>query len=1079
MRQKLLGLFLMTVLQVTVAFAQDRKVTGRVTDATDGSGIPGTSVIIKGTNTGTLTDGNGNFTINVPAGKELLFRSIGFGEKTIAVGQSAVLNVSLTTQTGDLNEVVVVAYGKAKKESITGSVAGVTSKDIEKRPVSNPISVLEGAAPGIQVNNTTGQPGAGPDVRIRGFTSNSSSGANAPLYVIDGVPFAGNVADINPNDIESVTVLKDAASSALYGSRGSNGVIIMTTKRAKGADGSINVVVNQGVYTRGIKEYERLSPNEFMETMWTGYRNNLMSTNPTLYPNAAAAGAKASASLVSDYLLLNIYDKDATALFDANGKLVADARIKSGYLGDLDWYKDIERRGYRQDYTISGTARSKKSNLYYSLGYLDEKGYVTTTDYQRVTGRINADVQAKEWMKYGFNLAGSHQKTNSAPGNTGDANSFVNPFNFARGMAPIYPVHMHDVTTGEYLLDEQGNKQYDDGNGTRGQSVGRHATWENELNQDRTIRNTLQGQIFIDFKFLKDFNFTLKGDMNVRNSDNNSYSNALIGDGSGNNGRASSTNYRYKNYTAQQLLTWGKNFGVHHVDALVAHENYYENTNYLYAYKTNQTFPGQVDFSNFTQITSLDGYKLDYRTEGYLSRVRYNYDEKYYIDGSFRRDGSSRFYKDVRWGNFWSVGGGWLLSKENFFQPLANVVDYAKVRASYGEVGNDLAAGRYAWMDLYTLDQNGNAPALYKIQNPALDLIWETSNSITAAVEGRIFDRANFTVEYFDKRSQNLIYDINLPLSAGATSSTASSSIMTKNIGSISNKGLEVSFDVDVVKTKDWRWNVGANATWMTNKVVKLPEENRENGIVSGNYKLLENHSLYDFWTYQYAGVDQMTGNALYLADDERFDPTKTGEAWMAFLVPINGKNYTRNTTYAKRDWSGSAIPNMYGSFTSALTFKGVTLSGLFTYSVGGKTYDDSYLGLMTMSGSVGNLHKDILNAWDGVPEGMTETSANRIDPKGVPVVDFSRSNLNNAMSTRFLQDGSYFVIKNIALSYALPVSVIKRADLTSVRINAGVENLATFTKLQGMNPQQSWNGRSVSAFVTPRVFSVGVNIGL
>ncbi|WP_295120512.1 SusC/RagA family TonB-linked outer membrane protein [uncultured Chitinophaga sp.] len=1079
MRQKLLGFFLMTVLQVTVAFAQDKKVTGRVTDANDGSAIPGTSVIIKGTNSGTQTDGNGNFSLTVPQGKELLIRSIGFAEKTITVGASNVINIILTAESGDLNEVVVVAFGKAKKESLTGSVSAITAKDIEKRPVTNAMSVLEGAAAGVQVNNTTGQPGSSPSIRIRGFTTVSGDANNAPLYVIDGVPFAGNVADINPNDIESISVLKDAASSALYGARASNGVVIMTTKRAKGADGSMNLVINQGVYGRGIKEYETLNPNQYMETMWKGYRNNLRSTNPTVYPTDAAAGAKATASLISDYLYLNIYDQPDGALFDANGKLVANAKIRDGYRGDLDWFDGMERTGYRQDYTLSGSARSKKSNLYYSLGYLDEKGYVKTTDFQRVTGRINADIQAKEWMKYGFNIAGSHQKSNGAPGTTGSSGSIVNPFYFARNIAPIYPIYLHDEATGGFALDADGNKQFDDGTSSRNQLIGRHTIWENELNQDRTIRNTLQGQVFIDVKFLKDFTLTLKGDMNVRNNDNNTYSNAIIGDGSGNNGRASSENYRYKNYTAQQLLNWGKSFGQHNVDVLVAHENYYDSYNYLYGYKTNQTFAGQPDFSNFTQITNLDGYRVDYRTEGYLARARYNFNEKYYLDGSYRRDGTSKFFEDSRWGNFWSLGGSWLLSKENFFLPLTNVVDYAKLRASYGEVGNDAGADTYAWMALYTLEQNGNSAALYKIQNEAKNLQWETSSSITAALETRIYDRANIVVEYFDKRSQNLLFDVNLPLSAGGTSSGTAESVQTANIGSISNKGIEVTFDVDIVKTKNWRWNVGANATWMKNEVVKLPKENAENGIITGNYKLLKGHGIYDFWTYQFAGVDQMTGKSLYLADDVAFDPKNTGGAWFPYLVTIGDKNYTTNNTYAKRDWSGSAIPDVYGSFSTGLSYKSFTLSGIFTYSIGGKTYDDSYLSLMSMSGSVSNLHKDLLKAWDGIPEGMTETSANRIDPDGIPVVDFSKSILNNGMSTRFLQNGSYFVVKNIALSYSVPSSLLKRIDLSSVRINAGIENLATFTKLQGMNPQQSWNGRSVNAFVTPRVMSVGVNIGL
>ncbi|NLR61058.1 SusC/RagA family TonB-linked outer membrane protein [Chitinophaga polysaccharea] len=1069
-------IFFFLSLLPTLLIAQGKKISGKVTNTTDGSAIPGISVIIQGTSSGTQTDAQGNYTIQVPPGKVLIFRAVGFNSKTATVGNSSVINVSLNTRPDDLSEVIVVAYGQSKKEALTGSVAAIKTKDIEKRPVSNAISVLEGAA-GIQVNNTTGTPGATPSVRIRGFTS--VNGDNSPLYVIDGVPFAGNVTDINPADIESVSVLKDAAAGALYGNKASNGVIIMTTKRAAKGNTSVNFIMNQGVYTRGIKEYEVLSANEFMETMWKGYRNNLLSTNPTTYPTKEAAGAKATSSLISDYLYLNIYDKPANQLFDANGKMVADARILPGYAGDLNWFRNIEKTGYRQDYALNGSANNKKNSLYYSVGYLDENGYITNTSYKRFTGRINADIQARDWFKYGFNLSGTHQITSNVSATSSSAASFVNPFMYARSIAPIYPVHLHDAITGDFKLDRNGQQQYDDGSTSRNQYVGRHTIWENELNRDMIYRNTVNGQVFLDFKFLKDFTFSVKGDLNVRNSDEHVYNNAVIGDGAGNEGRASRTNYRYKNYTGQEILNWSKSYGLHSIEALAGHENYYDNYNYLYGYKTTEAFANATELVNFTKITNLTDYQVDYRSEGYFARARYSYDEKYFLDGSFRRDGSSKFYKDNRWGNFWSLGGSWLISREAFFAPLSRYADYAKLRASYGQIGNDLSASTYAYMTLYTLDQNSNRIALYKTQNEARDLRWETSSSISAALETRLFNRANLTVEYFDKRSQNLLFDFNLPLSAGATSSSNAEAIISKNLGTVSNKGIELSLDVDVLRKRDFKWNVGVNATWLTNKIVTLPEQNREKGIVSGNYKYMEGHSIYDFWTYQYAGVDQMTGSALYLADDANFDPKDTNGAHYKYLVNINGTNYTTYTTYAKRDWSGSAIPKVFGSFSTGITYKDFTLSGIFTYSLGGKVYDDSYLSLMTMSGSVGQMHKDVLKSWDGAPEGMTATSADRINPKGVPVMDFSKSNFSNTMSTRFLQDGSYLVIKNIALAYQMPGSLLRKIDIKSARLTASIENLATFTKLQGMNPQQSFNGRSLNAFVTPRVLSFGINIGL
>lgn len=1081
--RRLLFLLVGLVLLGTQLLAQNRTITGRVTDE-QGAAISNASVVVKGTSQGTTTSVDGRFTLSVPpSAKALVISSVSFQTKEISLSGAATVNVTLSAGNTDMNEVVVVAYGTAKKESLTGAVASVNANQIAKRPVSSVTAALEGTTPGVLVNNTVGQPGSDPSIRIRGFTT--VNGSNAPLYVLDGVPFGGNVSDLNPADIESISVLKDAASSSLWGNRAANGVIIITTKKGTKNSGGINVIVNQGIYDKGINEYEKLNANQFMEVMWKGYRNSLMTSNPTAYPNATVAGAEATKSLIQDILKLNIYNKPADALFDANGKLVAGASILPGYAGDLDWFKTFERKGHRQDYTISARTGSPKNSVYYSVNYLNEKGYIDFSDFKRFTGRINADLQANSWFKYGFNLGASHQESNNAPAGTGSATSIVNPVYYARVIAPIYPVYLHDPATGEYLYDANGELRYDDGSTySRSQLIGRHAIWENRLNKDLIYRNTLNGQAYANITFLKDFTATIAGDLNARNNDEQTYNNAIIGDGAGNRGRASTINYRYYNYTIRQTLGWAQTFNRHKVDVLAGHENYNDEYNYLYGYKTTESFANEPALVNFTNITSLTGYPNVYRTESYYSRARYNFEEKYFAEASFRRDGTSRFYKDNRWGNFWSAGASWLISKEDFFQPLSKQFDYLKLRASYGEVGNDGGSGLYAWMALYTLAQNANATALYKVQNAANDLIWETSSSANAAIEGRMFNRVGFTVEYFDKRSQNLIFDVNLPLSAGATSSSDAESVITKNIGSVSNRGLEFSLDADLLKAQDFRLNLSFNATWMKNKVVKLPEQNRKNGIISGTKKIMEGHSIYDFWLYQFVGVDQMTGNALYLPNTTDYNLNGSAPDKPAFpteyLVTINGQNYTTYTTYGKRDWSGSAIPDMFGSFGLNFSYKRLSLSSLFTYALGGKTYDNSYASLRSAIANPSALSKDLLNAWDGVPKGMTATSANRIDPKGIPVVDFTRSDKNNAgNSTQFLQNGSYLVVKNINLAYSLPPSLLSRLELKSLAVNVSLENLFTFTHLMGMNPQQSFNGTVTNGFTTPRVLSFGLNVGL
>ena len=547
----------------------------------------------------------------------------------------------------------------------------------------------------------------------------------------------------------------------------------------------------------------------------------------------------------------------------------------------------------------------------------------------------------------------------------------------------------------------------------------------------------------------------------------------------GNKGRASRNNYRYLNYTARQMLTWNNKFDKHTVDVMIGHENYNTESNYLYAYKTNEAFANATALDNFTTITSLTDYKDVYRTEAYITRARYNYADKYFLEGSFRSDASSKFYD--RWGNFFSVGGSWMISREPFFEFVSDKINFLKLRTSYGEVGSDAGVAYYAWMSLYDMNQNGNSAALFKTQYSNQKLNWENSASVGAALECRIFGKANFMVEYFDKQSHNLIFDVNLPLSAGATTSANPVSVVTRNIGSVSNKGWEFTFDVDLVRTNDFRFNLGANATFMKNKVVKLPEENKENGIINGTKKIMEGHGVYDFWLPQFVGVDQMTGNALYLPDTVAYslNATAANAIPSQYLVAVNDKTYTTYTTYAKRDWSGSAIPNVFGSVSSAFSYKNLTLAGLFTYAVGGKTYDNSYTALVSMSGTPSALHKDLLKAWDGVSKDMTATAANRIDAKGIPVVDFFRSDKNNATSSQFLQNGSYLVVKNVNLSYKFSKEMLSRIDLKSLTIGVTAENLYTKTKLRGINPQQSFNGMNDNAFVTPRILSFMLNVGL
>ncbi|MBV3637667.1 SusC/RagA family TonB-linked outer membrane protein [Bacteroides cellulosilyticus] len=966
-----------------------------------------------------------------------------------------------------LDEVIVVAYGTAKKESLTGSISVVDSKKIEKRITTSVTGALEGSAPGVQVNNTYGEPGKAPSIRIRGFGT-LVSGASDPLFIVDGVPFDGNIAELNSNDIESMSILKDAASAALYGNRAANGVVLITTKSGRGSDKpSITLQINQGIYNRGISEYERLGADQWMEASWKAMKNYAMTGSLGLGESDAAAYA--TKNIITGYARRNIYDAADDALFDANGNLIANKL--SGY-DDLDWAKDIERNGYRQEYNLSASSSGDKLSVYSSVGYLNEKGYVIASGYERFSGRVNSTYTPNKWIKAGLNLSGSTTKRDYNDNATGEY--YANPFYITRYMAPVYPLFMHNAD-GSYALDELGNKQYDV---TSSYLSNRNIAYELRNNKEESRRNVLGGQAFVTVNLPYDFSVTVKGDLNNSTSNNTKYDNPKIGDGATNNGRLTSYAYQYTNYTMQQLINWKHSYkNMHNVDVMLGHENYSWERKYTSGMNTGMAVDGNLTMGNFLTNSFFNGSDDEYKTESYLARARYNYDERYFAEASFRRDGSSRFHPDNRWGNFFSVGASWNIKREAFMQDI-DWIDHLKFRASYGEVGNDAGVNYYGYMALYTIDKNGGEAALLKKSLSAPDIKWETTQTLDFALEGRLFDRLNFQIGYFDKRSKDLLFEVRLPLSAGSypwvdTDNGAPMNLTQyKNIGTVSNRGVEIALDADAINTRDWKWNIGLDATFLKNKVVKLPDGK---DILRGMQNYSEGHSIYEFYTYHFAGVDQMTGQSLYTIDPEKKEDAAANNA----LTTIDGTDYTTITTYGKRDWAGSALPKVYGSIHSAVSWKDLSLNILFTYGLGGKVYDGSYHSLMSTSAmsSGSALHKDALKSWDGVPEGMTETSANRIDPNGVPALDFNRSTDNNATSDRWLTSASYLVFKNLNLSYSLPKSWMNRWGISGLTLTAGIENLFTVTARKGLNPQFSFNGTSDDTYVTARVYNLGLTV--
>jgi TonB-linked SusC/RagA family outer membrane protein len=1047
MKKALLSSFVLMSALPMQAWAQSKAVTGRVTDAITGEGMPGVTVHLKETSTAAPTDEKGNYSISVPAtGGTLVFTFIGYLNKEVTVGSQSTINVSLASDSKSLNEVVVVAYGTADPATYTGSVAQIGAEKLAQRPVTNITNAIAGQAPGVQVSAGSGQPGSGPDIRIRGFSSVNY--ANDPLYVVDGVPYTAGLSNLNTEDIASISVLKDAASTALYGSRATNGVVMITTKKGKKDRVQVNLRALQGVSSRAVPEYERVNAYEYYPLMWEAYRNSLVSNTVT---NAQAS--QRATNDIKGLLGYNPFNVPNNQIVRTDGTLNPDAQLLWG--DDMDWEKALTRDGSRSDYTVSFNGGSDKSDYYVSLGYLNEKGYLIKSDFERFSGRLNVNSNLTKWFKAGVNL--NYTLTNSNQANTGSSTGFVNPFFFSRGVGPIYPIYQHDPTTGEYVLDANGERIYDLGGSsptmTRPVYPGRHIVAETEWNNYLYRRNVLGGRTYGEITFLKDFKFTANFAADITNYEEQTYENTIVGDGAP-AGRAGRVLYNLTSYTANQLLNYTRTLGdVHTVDLLAGHENYSRSRDYLSGTKSGEVIADNTELQNFSTINSFNTYLQEHRIESYFGRANYTYNDKYTVSASYRRDGSSRFYKDVRWGSFWSVGGSWRLDQETFFTK-PNWVDMVKLRSSYGQVGNENlenADGNqyYAWQALYTLGQNNASEAGFSQATLGnRGLVWEKNNSFDAGLEFSLFEnRLNGSAEYFKRTSKDLLFEVQLPLSSGVAN-------RIENVGTMYNKGVELRLAGDIIKTDAFTWNLDVNWTTFKNEITRLPYQE----LVSGTKKLKVGEDLQSFWLREYYGVDPDNGNALYRASSYIEANSKI----------IGADTVTSNANNARFHYAGTAIPKFSGGVTNTFSFKGFTLSALLTYSVGGKFYDGQYATLMNHGTYGGAIHKDMLNRWQN-PGDITD----------VPKMQAGNTANLAAASDRWLIDASYLNFRSVSLSYNIPAPLTTRLKLRNVNIFATGENLALVSKRKGMNVAQTFSGTTSAVYVPARVLSLGLNLSL
>lgn len=1041
-RNKVTRLFLVFLIGISTTgyTLSQTTVTGIITDASTGLGIPGASVIVKESpSIGVSTDASGKYSITVPDGQTLVFSFVGMKTQEVLVNRT-VIDVALSEDLLNLDEVIVVAYGTAKKSAFTGSAEQINSDKIEARPITNVTQVIEGTS-GVQTTSGSGQPGAGPSIRIRG-TSSLTLDAD-PLYVIDGVPFNGYLNSINTSDIETVSILKDAAATALYGNKAANGVVLITTKKGKEGQSQLIVDASTGIVDRSFPEYELVGVEDYYVLMWEAIRNNRMYNSGD---TETQANTYASNNLIPNlgYNILNVPDNQVVT----NGVYNPDAKIRSGY-NDLDWLDPITRTGQRYNYNLSYSGGSSKTDYYVSLGYQNLEGFTINSDFERITARANVNYKALDWFKTGLNVSGTNSTSNMAQ--EGSSSSYRNPFRTARSIGPIYPVYQHDTTTVNHdiVLDESGNKVYDIYDyRPGGASTGRHIVAETKWNSDIQEITSLSAKTYGIVTFLKDFNFTFNASYDERHFYNSWYDNHIVGDGAP-GGRAG-RQYTVRNtLNFQELLTYNKEFNFGQFNVLLGHESSEMVYSSFSGDKNTQAVTGNTELDNFVIITDLGSYTDRYNSESYLGRLDYNYNGKYYISGSFRTDASSRFAPEYRWGTFWSVSGAWKLDQELFIKSL-NWFDLLKLRASYGQVGNDAGLSYYSYQSLYGLGYNNfNEAGIIRGGKPTDGLVWESLNTFDVSLDFALFGKLQGSVGYYNKATVDMIFDRPLPYSTGYD-------VQAQNIGKMTNSGVEVDLTWDIIKTQNWKWQVNTNLFTNKNEIVDMPQEE----IINGTKKWMEGRSLYDYWLKDYYGVDPDDGRALYVADPEFRDITASD-------IRVKGTDtLTTNQNKAMYHYCGSAIPDLQGSFTNNLNYKNFDLSFMLTYSIGGYVYDGAHAALMS-SGTYGaSLSTEILDRWQK-PGDKTD----------IPRMDAGQTSNFNATSDRWLIDASYLNIKQITLGYNLPKKYTDYVKISNARIYASAENVYLFSKRQGMMVSQAFSGVTSNVYPPARIITIGLNV--
>jgi len=1054
--RKLLSLIVCLLMGVTMMMAQTKVVTGQVISQEDGEPIIGATVVVPGTTIGTVTDVDGNFSIKVNESVQTLTVSfVGLQSMTVPVTGKKLL-VQLSADNEMLDEVMVVAFGTSTKKAFTGSASVLKSENLTKQQTSNVSSSLAGQVAGVQGLNTTGQPGEMATIRIRGIGSMNAS--NAPLYVIDGVPAGSDaVTTLSNQDIESVTVLKDAASAALYGARGANGVILITTKRGNTRDAKITAEAKWGTNRRAVPSYDVMTdPAMYYETFYKAMANY----GGDAYANKYLLDATNGGLGYQAYTL-----PEGERLVGSNGKLNPNATLgyvdpKTGYLIKPDnWYDELFDKGnLRQEYNVSVSGQSDKLTYFSSASYLDDSGIIANSSFKRVTARTNVDYQAKKWLKISTNLSYSHADQQYPGESEYGSYSSGNIFYVANNMAPIYPLYVRNAD-GSIAKDSNGYTMYDYGDGKVFSVQRAFMSQSNpasaiELDKEIYKKDVFTGKWGLTADIIEGLKATGNVGVHYAGIRYQNATNPFYGQYASAGGIASVEADRIVTVDQQYMLNYNKSVSDHSFDVLAGYENYKYASSYVYGSKMMIYNPDIAEVSNGILSPNTSSATTNYFVQGILGQFKYNYASRYYFSASYRADASSRFSKDNRWGNFWSLGGAWDMKAENFMKD-ADFVDMLKLKFSYGTQGNDAlltksgSANYYPYTDQYSISENNGGFAITMSEKGNPDITWETSRNLNAGVDFSLFDgRLNGTVEGWSRTTEDMLYFKPVPSSLGY-------SFLPVNIGSVRNAGVDIELNGDVYRSKNIKANLYFNASMYKNKILELaPELNGE--WIEGSYIYKEGESMYNRYMRSYAGVDKETGKSLWYID------TTDAEG----NVVVKGGTTDKFASAQQYEY-GDILPRISGGFGANVTAYGFDFSIGFNYQLGGEIYDSGYATLMHAGSSSDqghNWHKDILNAW--TPENPNSD---------IPALDTDQ--YANGTSDRFMTSSDYLTIQNITLGYTLPAKWLRAIKFDKVRIYGVADNVALFSARKGLDPRLGFGAANTTGYSPIRSISGGINV--